>query len=236
MTVKEAARRAGTSVRALRYYEQAGLIRPGRSPESGYRDYDGAAVARARQIRAYRELQLSLAQIARLLDAPRAERNAILEAHIRQMEAQKQRLQNRIDLARSLRMLGPERFAELDFAQVDDQMARMRRNLNADPEWTALSERFQRMSHKQMDEAMDELLHRLADVANAPEPEISNAIDRLRTFITENLYPCTDAILLYYARSFGGDGLLAQTLEEIAGPNAAPKLRERLESQIQSPA
>ena len=152
------------------------------------------------------------------------------------MEAQKQRLQNRIDLARSLRMLGPERFAELDFAQVDDQMAQMRRNLNADPEWTALSERFQRMSHKQMDEAMDELLHRLADVANAPEPEISNAIDRLRTFITENLYPCTDAILLYYARSFGGDGLLAQTLEEIAGPNAAPKLRERLESQIQPPA
>ena len=234
MTAKEAAQRAGTSVRALRYYEQAGLIRPGRSPGNGYRDYDASTIARVRMIRAYRELQFPLTQIARLLDASRAERDEILETHIRQLEAQRQSLENRIDLAKSLRMIGPERFAEIDFAKVDDQMARMRRNLRSNPEWIALSERLQSISHEKIDGAMDELLRRLAEVSNAPEPEIPAAIERLRSFITENLYPCTDAILLYYARGFGGDGLLAQTLEEIAGPDAAPRLRERLEDVVKA--
>lgn len=47
MNVKEAAERAGVSVRTLHYYEEAGLIHPSRNPENGYRLYLEADVRRA---------------------------------------------------------------------------------------------------------------------------------------------------------------------------------------------
>ncbi|MFF0516903.1 MerR family transcriptional regulator [Streptomyces sp. NPDC004250] len=50
MRIGEAAQRTGTTARLLRYYEQQGLILPGRS-ENGYREYDENALGRIVQIR-----------------------------------------------------------------------------------------------------------------------------------------------------------------------------------------
>nr|WP_208407223.1 MerR family transcriptional regulator [Amycolatopsis granulosa] len=48
--IGELAARAGTTTRALRYYEQQRLLRPRRTP-NGYRDYDERMVGRVRNIR-----------------------------------------------------------------------------------------------------------------------------------------------------------------------------------------
>ncbi|MFG3374017.1 MULTISPECIES: MerR family transcriptional regulator [Streptomyces] len=50
MRIGEAAQRSGTTPRLLRYYEQQGLIVPGRS-ENGYREYDESVLGRIAQIR-----------------------------------------------------------------------------------------------------------------------------------------------------------------------------------------
>ena len=49
MRITEAARRAGTSPRMLRYYETEGLLAPTRR-DNGYRDYGAEEVLAARQI------------------------------------------------------------------------------------------------------------------------------------------------------------------------------------------
>jgi DNA-binding transcriptional MerR regulator len=49
MRISELARQAGTTPRALRYYEEQGLLKPDRRP-SGYRDYDGQTVRTVRHI------------------------------------------------------------------------------------------------------------------------------------------------------------------------------------------
>jgi DNA-binding transcriptional MerR regulator len=49
MLIGELARAGGVTVRALRYYEQQGLLQPERA-SNGYREYDGTAVARVRNI------------------------------------------------------------------------------------------------------------------------------------------------------------------------------------------
>jgi DNA-binding transcriptional MerR regulator len=59
MRVGELARRTGTTVRALRYYESAGLVVPRRQP-NGYRDYPPIAVDLVRQIRELTALGLSV--------------------------------------------------------------------------------------------------------------------------------------------------------------------------------
>ncbi|WP_081684162.1 MerR family transcriptional regulator [Granulicoccus phenolivorans] len=50
MKIGELARRAGTTTRQLRYYEEQGLLAPDRT-FSNYRDYDESAVETVRQIR-----------------------------------------------------------------------------------------------------------------------------------------------------------------------------------------
>lgn len=230
MNVKEAAKRSGVSVRALRYYEEIGLISPQRE-ENGYREYDEAILNRVRLIRAYRELQFSLEETKQLLNAPRMERGAMLESQIQRLEKKRQIIDNRISLAQNLRMTGPERFTDIDFSQVDAQMQQMRENLNSNEEWKNLFARLEQQSQEKAEQNAQALLQHLANVATVPDPHVPAAIEALKTFINENFYPCTPAILQYYARAFGGDGLLAQALEDLAGPNTAPILRQRLDSQ-----
>lgn len=80
MTAAEAASRLGVSAKALRLYEERGLLKPVRTA-AGWRTYDPVEMARARQIVAFRGLGLSLAQVARVLDGEPAALEAALSAH-----------------------------------------------------------------------------------------------------------------------------------------------------------
>jgi MerR family transcriptional regulator, copper efflux regulator len=63
MRIGDVAEHAGLSTKALRYYEQSGLIdAPARTP-SGYRDYDESVLDRLRFIRAAQAVGLSLGEI-----------------------------------------------------------------------------------------------------------------------------------------------------------------------------
>ncbi|GAA4021436.1 MerR family transcriptional regulator [Allokutzneria multivorans] len=66
MRIGELARRTGITERALRYYEEQGLLRPERRP-SGYRVYGDADVAAVRRIRILLAAGLSTAQITQVL-------------------------------------------------------------------------------------------------------------------------------------------------------------------------
>ena len=63
----EAARKLGVSTKALRLYEERGLITPKRT-SAGYRIYDECIMVRAAEVAALRTLGLSLAQVARVLE------------------------------------------------------------------------------------------------------------------------------------------------------------------------
>jgi DNA-binding transcriptional MerR regulator len=63
VTVKQLARMAGVTPRALRYYDQIGLLRPERVGENGYRYYGQESLLRLQQILLYRELELPLERI-----------------------------------------------------------------------------------------------------------------------------------------------------------------------------
>ena len=80
-TVKQLSKLAGVSVRTLHYYDEIGLLRPARANGNGYRHYDQAAVLRLQQILFYKELGLSLEEIADLLGRPGFDVLGALEAH-----------------------------------------------------------------------------------------------------------------------------------------------------------
>lgn len=107
MRIGELARRTGTTARALRHYEQAGLITSVRAA-NGYRMYDTTALARVSNIRYLLDAGLTLEDVAAFsacLDgdmpstppSPRGleiarERLAVLEARIAAQTAARDRL------------------------------------------------------------------------------------------------------------------------------------------------
>ena len=65
MQVGEISERTGVSVRAIRYYERAGLL-PATRRDNGYRDFDPSAVERVRAIRDLLETGFTLADVTAL--------------------------------------------------------------------------------------------------------------------------------------------------------------------------
>jgi DNA-binding transcriptional MerR regulator len=72
MRIGDLALRTGLSTRALRYYEEQGLLAPRRRP-SGYREYTDADVDTVRRIRVMLAAGLSTAFIAEVLPCVAAE-------------------------------------------------------------------------------------------------------------------------------------------------------------------
>ncbi|WP_332742720.1 MerR family transcriptional regulator [Hydrogenophaga sp.] len=101
----EAARRLGVSVKALRLYEQRGLLQPTRT-DAGYRCYGPADIRAAQDVVALRSLGLGVAQIAKVMkgDASATDQAlALREAELSQQFSDMQRASERLrELRRGL--------------------------------------------------------------------------------------------------------------------------------------
>jgi DNA-binding transcriptional MerR regulator len=102
LSPSQAASRLGVSVKALRLYEQRGLITPDRTP-AGWRAYGPADMARASDIVSLRSLGLSLAQVARVLGGDSGDLEAGLAAHEARLQAQAQQIAGTLDKVRRMR-------------------------------------------------------------------------------------------------------------------------------------
>jgi DNA-binding transcriptional MerR regulator len=98
----EAARRLGVSAKALRLYEARGLIAPVRTP-AGWRASGPDEMARVAEIAALRELGLSLAQVARVLEGCSESLEPALAAHQAALEGRVHQLVDAADKVRRLR-------------------------------------------------------------------------------------------------------------------------------------
>ena len=93
MRIGDLAARAGVTTKALRFYEQAGVLPPPDRTSSGYRDYDEAALARLRFVKAAQAAGLTLAEIREVVAVREAQGPpcehvaALLDRHAADLEA-----------------------------------------------------------------------------------------------------------------------------------------------------
>jgi DNA-binding transcriptional MerR regulator len=99
----EAARRLGISPKALRLYEQHGLLKPRRS-EAGWRFYGAAEMARAAEIAALRRLGMSLAQTKGVLAGHTKGLDLVLARHQQALETEMAINGQRLDALRQRRV------------------------------------------------------------------------------------------------------------------------------------
>ncbi|MFE9681426.1 MerR family DNA-binding transcriptional regulator [Streptomyces sp. NPDC002701] len=94
MRIGEVARRSGVSVRALRYYEEQGLLTPDRGP-GGHREYAEGAVDRVRIFQQLYAAGLSSSRIAELI--PCIDTDTTTDHQRAMLDAERVRVRQQID-------------------------------------------------------------------------------------------------------------------------------------------
>ncbi|QDP99865.1 MerR family transcriptional regulator [Lysinibacillus fusiformis] len=80
-SIQELANLSGVSTRTLRYYDEIDLLKPARTNEAGYRFYGQNEVDLLQQILFYRALDMKLATIQKIIQAPDFQPKEALEMH-----------------------------------------------------------------------------------------------------------------------------------------------------------
>jgi DNA-binding transcriptional MerR regulator/effector-binding domain-containing protein len=112
LSIGDFARLAGVSVRMLRHYDALGLLRPARvDPDTGYRSYTTAQLARVNRLVALKDLGFSLEDCGRLLgdDVPVEQLRGMLRLRRAELAAQIEADRSRLEqVEHRLRMIEKE--------------------------------------------------------------------------------------------------------------------------------
>jgi DNA-binding transcriptional MerR regulator len=127
--IGELARATGVTVRALRHYEEAGLLVTAGRTSGEHRLYDEAAVERLYRIRALRGLGMSIEEIRRTLDDGSVLVD-VLRAHLARIELEVGRLMHVRDRLRSITNSGSNIGAG-DLLVTLDAMSRVEKHARA---------------------------------------------------------------------------------------------------------
>ena len=169
MTVKEASRLTGISIRTLQYYDKLGLL-PAMRTESGYRLYDNAALERLQQILLFRELEFPLRDIRTILDNPNFDRRKALRQQIELLTLKKQHLEDLIRLARTLQVAGGHtmQFKEFDTSRIDEYTRRAKESWGDTPAYREFEQNAaeRTVRYKQSADGVDRRVRRTAKPAH----------------------------------------------------------------------
>jgi DNA-binding transcriptional MerR regulator/effector-binding domain-containing protein len=115
LTIGEFSKMTYLSVKALRHYHDVGLLAPAAvDPVTGYRRYGADQVGTAQAIRRFRELDMPIDEVRRVLDAPDdAARDRAILVHLERMHAQLERTQATVASLQALLTAGAPPSGEL---------------------------------------------------------------------------------------------------------------------------
>lgn len=97
-TVKDVSEITGVSIRTLRYYDEIGLLKPTELTEAGYRLYDNKALEKLQEILFFRELDIPLMDIKKIMDHPDYDKEQVLLAQKSLLEQKRNWLDGIIEL------------------------------------------------------------------------------------------------------------------------------------------
>jgi len=96
-TVKQLSKLAGVTPRTLHHYDEIGLLKPSRVGDNGYRYYGDESVLRLQQILFYRELDIPLDDIKKIMAESRFDVLGALQSHKDALKKQVRRLNRLIN-------------------------------------------------------------------------------------------------------------------------------------------
>ncbi|GFZ92972.1 MerR family transcriptional regulator [Nesterenkonia alkaliphila] len=154
LTIGKTAALLGVTVRTLHHWDEIGLVRPSERSLSGYRIYTSGDLSRLHRVLIYRELDLPLDEISRLLEAGsddaldslRHQRDRVTE-RIQRLEQMSSALEKLIEAQQSGILLTPEAQVSIFGRHWNQEWPHQARQRWGDSvQWTQYAERSSRRS------------------------------------------------------------------------------------------
>ena len=228
MTVHEVSRLAGVSIRTLQYYDKIGLLHPTGYTDAGYRMYDDTALERLQHILLFRELEFSLKDIRMIINSPDFDRNKALEQQIELLMLKKEHLDNLINFALGIKMLGVRHmdFKAFDRSKLDEYSRQAKELYGNTPEYKEMKEKMKNRTEEEDHIMADRFMlffKEAGEIKNTDpaSPEAQDLVKRIQDFITENLYTCTDKILSGLGKMYSGGGEFTENIDAYGGAGTA---------------
>ena len=236
MTVNEVSKRTGVSVRTLHYYDQIGLLHPCEVTEARYRLYDDTTLERLQQILLFRELEFPLKEIKEILECESFDRNKALEQQIKLLQLKKEHLDNLIDLALGIKMIGVKKldFKAFDTSKIDEYAAEAKTSWGKTDAYKEFKEKSKNYSKEDMGNITATLMQNFTEfgklLEESPESEaVQNQVKTLQNTITANFYHCTNEILSGLGQMYSGDGRFAENIDQAGGKGTAEFVGKAIE-------
>ncbi len=234
--VNEVSKLTGVSIRTLQYYDKIGLLHPAKYTEAGYRLYDDAALERLQQILFFRELEFSLKDIKEIISSPDFDKSKALEQQIELLTMKKEHIENLIDLAKGIKLLGVRKltFDAFDTRKLDEYAARAKASWGT----TAAYREFEEKSKGRTKEEDQKIYQGMIDIFGEfgkirnTDPKAGAAQDlvkKLQSYITEHMYTCTKEILSGLGKMYAGGGEFTKNIDSYGGEGTAEFASQAIE-------
>lgn len=224
MTVHEVSKLAGVSARTLQYYDKIGLLHPAGHTDTGYRLYDTADLERLQDILLFRELEFPLKDIKVIIDSPDFDRGRALDQQIELLKLKKEHIDNLISFALGIKLLGVKNmdFKAFDRSKLDEYSKQAKELYGNTPEYKELEEKSKNRTKEEENLLVDRFMLLFKEAgeikdADPASPKAQDLVKRIQSFITENMYTCSDEILRGLGKAYSGGGEIAKNIDAYGG-------------------
>ncbi len=235
-TVHEVSKLAKVSVRTLHYYDNIGLLSPTTVTEAGYRLYDDTALERLQYILLFRELGFPLKEIKQILNSSDFDRNKALEQQIELLTLKKEHLENLINFARGIKAIGVRYldFSAFDTSKIDEYAMQAKATYGNTESYKEYEEKTKDKTNEEMQVLGDELMQLFVEFGqmkkqDAASDMVQMQVRKLRDYINDNFYTCTNKILKILGKMYSGGGSITENIDDAGGKGTAEFVAKAIE-------
>lgn len=195
---------------------------------------------RLQQILLFKELEFSLKEIKTIIDAPDFDRKKALEQQIELLIMKKEHLENLIDFARGIKLLGIKRgvskmdFTAFDKTKLDEYAKRAKEQWGKSSEYKEFEKKTGGMSDEEQLGMVDEFMQVFAEFGQMmylepSDEKVQAQVKKLQRYITEHFYTCTKEILSGLGKMYSGGGEFTENIDKAGGKGTADFTNKAIE-------
>lgn len=235
-TIKEVSKIAGISVRTLQYYDKIGLLKPTAHSNAGYRLYSDSELITLQHILLFRELEFPLKEIKEIINSENFDKDIALEQQINLLILKKERLENLILFATGIKLLGVDymNFTAFDTKKIDEYTKQAKEFWGNTKEFKEFEKKQKNRSDEETKIVNQKLMLIFAEFGKIKSEkyeskEAQNLVKKLKNFITDNFYICSNEILSGLGKMYASGGDFTKNIDEFAGEGTAVFVNKAIE-------
>jgi DNA-binding transcriptional MerR regulator len=254
MTVHQVSKISGVTVRTLQYYDKIGLLKPAGVSGAGYRLYDTSSLEKLEQIMLFKELEFSLKDIASIMENQEVDMDIVLKDQIKILEMKVEHLKTLISFANKLKkgdkIMGNDRdFKAFDTSKINEYKKEAKKRWGNTEEYKENMEKFENISSEAQGKVIDdfmEIFKEFGEIKNKTlgagytiedvplNEEIKNQVQKLRDYISNHFYKCSDEVLKGLGKMYGEDFKFKTNIDKVGGEGTAEFVSKAIENTCKS--